>query len=67
VSAARRTSARPESLPVSFTGEPLEIGFNADSSATDESVAGDEPVRFRLISPLRPCVLQADGATTSCT
>jgi len=51
-----------ESLPVSFTGEALEIGFNAEFLRDGiESVAG-ETVRFRLISPLRPCVLQADGS-----
>src|SRR5438067_1192159 len=49
-----------ESLPVSFAGEPLEIGFNAEFLRDGiESVAGDT-VRFRLISPLRPCVLQAE-------
>ena len=51
-----------ESLPVSFAGEPLEIGFNAEFLRDGiESVTG-ETVRFRLISPLRPCVLQADDA-----
>src|SRR5437870_6021556 len=51
-----------ESLPVSFTGEALEIGFNAEFLRDGiESVAG-ETVRFRLISPLRPCVLQAEGS-----
>src|SRR3954447_2217293 len=50
-----------ESLPVSFNGEPLEIGFNAEFLRDGiESVTGDA-VRFRLISPLRPCVLQAEG------
>jgi DNA polymerase-3 subunit beta len=50
-----------ESLPVSFAGEALEIGFNAEFLRDGiESVAG-ETVRFRLISPLRPCVLQAEG------
>jgi len=50
-----------ESLPVSFNGEPLEIGFNAEFLRDGiESVTG-EAVRFRLISPLRPCVLQAEG------
>src|SRR6266516_2851801 len=40
-----------ESLPVSFTGEPLEIGFNAEFLRDGiESVTG-ETVRFRLISP----------------
>jgi DNA polymerase-3 subunit beta len=51
-----------ESLPVSFGGEPLEIGFNAEFLRDGiESVSG-ETVRFRLISPLRPCVLQAEGS-----
>jgi DNA polymerase-3 subunit beta len=51
-----------ESLPVPFSGEPLEIGFNAEFLRDGiESVTG-ETIRFRLISPLRPCVLQADGA-----
>ena len=49
-----------EALPVSFAGEPLEIGFNAEFLRDGiESVAGDT-LRFRLISPLRPCVLQAE-------
>jgi DNA polymerase III subunit beta len=51
-----------ESLPVAFSGEPLEIGFNAEFLRDGiESVAG-ETIRFRLISPLRPCVLQAEGS-----
>src|SRR3954447_9247874 len=51
-----------ESLPVPFSGEPLEIGFNAEFLRDGiDSVTGDT-IRFRLISPLRPCVLQAEGA-----
>ena len=51
-----------ESLPVAFSGEPLEIGFNAEFLRDGiESVTG-ETLRMRLISPLRPCVLQAEGA-----
>src|SRR5438552_14250008 len=51
-----------ESLPVSFAGEALEIGFNAELLRDGiDSVAG-ETVRFRLISPLRPCVPQAEGS-----
>jgi DNA polymerase-3 subunit beta len=43
-----------ESLPVAFTGEPLEIGFNAEFLREGlESVEGDE-VQLKLISPLRP-------------
>ena len=43
-----------ESLPAAFTGEPLEIGFNADFLRDGiESVVGDE-LQLKLISPLRP-------------
>jgi DNA polymerase-3 subunit beta len=50
-----------ESLPAGFSGEPLEIGFNADFLREGlESVEGDD-VRMKLISPLRPAVLQGDG------
>jgi DNA polymerase-3 subunit beta len=47
-----------ESLPVAYAADPLEIGFNAEFLRDGlESVDADE-VRFRLISPLRPAVLQ---------
>jgi DNA polymerase-3 subunit beta len=50
-----------ESLPVSFTGDTLEIGFNADFLRDGlESVEGGD-VRFKLISPLRPAVLQGEN------
>ena len=50
-----------ESLPAPFTGDPLEIGFNADFLRDGlESVTGDE-VRFKLISPLRPAVLEGES------
>ena len=49
-----------ESMPVAFTGETLEIGFNADFLRDGlESMTGDD-VRLKLISPLRPAVLQGD-------
>ncbi|MGI8422438.1 MAG: DNA polymerase III subunit beta [Gaiellaceae bacterium] len=49
-----------ESLPIAFTGEPLEIGFNADFlRAGLESVSADE-IKLRLISPLRPGLLHSD-------
>ncbi len=42
-----------ESLPAAYTGEPLEIGFNAEFLAEGvESVRGDT-VRMKLINPLR--------------
>jgi DNA polymerase-3 subunit beta len=48
-----------ESLPVPFEGEPLEIGFNPEFLREGiESVGGDEIV-LRLISPLRPGLLQS--------
>jgi DNA polymerase-3 subunit beta len=50
-----------ESLPVAYTAEPLEIGFNADFLRDGlESVEGDD-VRVKLISPLRPAVLQGES------
>jgi DNA polymerase-3 subunit beta len=50
-----------ESLPVPFTGEALEIGFNPDFLRDGlESVETDE-IALRLISPLRPGLLRSDG------
>jgi len=47
-----------ETMPASFEGEPLEIGFNPEFLKEGiESVEGDE-VLLRLISPLRPGLLQ---------
>ena len=50
-----------ESLPVAYTGEPLEIGFNAEFLRDGlESVSEDE-VTLKLISSLRPGLIQAAG------
>jgi DNA polymerase-3 subunit beta len=50
-----------ESLPVAYSGEPLEIGFNAEFLRDGiESVAADE-LQLKLISPLRPGLIQAEG------
>jgi DNA polymerase III subunit beta len=50
-----------ESMPIGFNGETLEIGFNADFLRDGlESMDGDD-VRFKLISPLRPAVIQGEG------
>jgi DNA polymerase-3 subunit beta len=47
-----------ETMPAAFDGEPLEIGFNPEFLRDGiESVTGDE-VMLRLISPLRPGLLQ---------
>src|SRR5213595_3501976 len=49
-----------ESVPVQFTGEPLEIGFNAEFLREGiESVSTDE-IQLRLISPLRPGLITAE-------
>jgi DNA polymerase III subunit beta len=54
-----------ESLPAAFSGEALEIGFNPDFLRDGiESADGDE-LRLKLISPLRPAVLQGAGADFS--
>ena len=49
-----------ESLPVSFAGEPLEIGFNAEFLRDGLESVSAEQLRLKLISPLRPAVLQGD-------
>jgi DNA polymerase III subunit beta len=50
-----------ESLPAAFGAEALEIGFNAEFLRDGvESIAGEQ-VRLKLISPLRPAVLQGEG------
>lgn len=50
-----------ESLPAAYTGEPLEIGFNADFLRDGlESVEADT-VQLKLITPLRPAVVSAEG------
>ena len=51
-----------ESMPVPFVGDTLEIGFNADFLRDGlESIVGDD-VRLKLISPLRPAVLQGENS-----
>jgi DNA polymerase-3 subunit beta len=50
-----------ESLPVQFAGDALEIGFNAEFLREGiESVTADE-IQLRLISPLRPGLITAEG------
>ncbi len=50
-----------ESLPVAFTGDTLEIGFNADFLRDGLELLDTEDVRVKLISPLRPAVIQGEG------
>jgi len=50
-----------ESLPAPYTGDPMEIGFNAEFLRDGlESVDADS-IKFKLISPLRPAVLEGDS------
>jgi DNA polymerase III subunit beta len=50
-----------ETMPAPYAAEPLEIGFNPDFLRDGvESVEGDE-ARLKLISSLRPAVIQGEG------
>jgi DNA polymerase-3 subunit beta len=54
-----------ETLSAPYTGEPLEIGFNAEYLRDGiESVAEDELI-LRLINPLRPGLIQGPGGDLS--
>ena len=51
-----------ESMPAEFHGDPLEIGFNADFLRDGIESLDEDELRIRLISPLRPGLIQsADG------
>jgi DNA polymerase III subunit beta len=47
-----------ESIPVQFSGEPMEIGFNAEFLREGVESIGADELRLKLISPLRPAVIQ---------
>jgi len=52
-----------ESLPVAFQGEPLEIGFNPEFLRAGLDSIDDGDVLLKLISPLRPGLIEAaDGS-----
>jgi DNA polymerase-3 subunit beta len=51
-----------ESLPVPFNGEPLEIGFNPDFFRDGLESAESDQVVLKLISPLRPGLIESGGA-----
>jgi DNA polymerase-3 subunit beta len=52
-----------ESLPVPFEGEAFEIGFNPDFLRAGLEAIDDGDVLFKLISPLRPGLIEAaDGS-----
>ncbi len=50
-----------ESLPAAYTADPLEIGFNAEFLRDGLESLEDDTVRLRLISPLRPGLIQGAG------
>jgi DNA polymerase-3 subunit beta len=49
-----------ESLPAPFTGDAMEIGFNAEFLRDGLDSVDSETIKFKLISPLRPAVLEGD-------
>ena len=52
-----------ESLPVPFSGEPLEIGFNPEFLRAGLEAIDEGDVLLKLISPLRPGLIEAaDGS-----
>src|SRR5579859_332277 len=50
-----------ESMPAPYTGDPLEIGFNAEFLRDGLELLESDDVRLKLISPLRPVVLHGAG------
>ena len=50
-----------ESMPASFAGDALEIGFNPEFLRDGIESADGDDLRLKLISPLRPAVLQGSG------
>jgi DNA polymerase-3 subunit beta len=52
-----------EPLPVPFAGESFEIGFNPDFLTVGLESAGADEVVLKLISPLRPGLLEAADAS----
>ena len=47
-----------ESLPIRYAGDAMEIGFNADFLRDGLESVTDDRVRLKLISPLRPGLIQ---------
>ena len=50
-----------ESLPMSYSGDTIEIGFNAEFLRDGLESVGEESVRFKLISPLRPGLILGES------
>ena len=49
-----------ESVPAPYNGDTMEIGFNAEFLRDGLDSVESESVTFKLISPLRPVVLEGD-------
>ncbi len=49
-----------ESVPVAFAADAMEIGFNADFLRDGLESVDSDSVKLRLISPLRPAVLEGE-------
>lgn len=50
-----------ESLPIQYAGDTLEIGFNAEFLRDGLESVTEERARLKLISPLRPGLIQGEG------
>ena len=50
-----------ESLPAPYNGDPMEIGFNAEFLRDGLDSVDSDSVKFKLISPLRPAVLEGES------
>jgi DNA polymerase III subunit beta len=50
-----------ESLPIAYSGDPIEIGFNAEFLRDGLESVDDDQVRIKLITPLRPGLLHGES------
>ena len=50
-----------ESLPISYSGDALEIGFNPDFLREGFESISEPEVRVKLITPLRPGLITGEG------
>jgi DNA polymerase III subunit beta len=51
-----------ESVPAPYSGDPMEIGFNAEFLRDGLDSVDSDSITFKLTSPLRPVVLEGDAA-----
>ncbi len=54
-----------ESIPIDYTGDPLEIGFNPDFLKDGLEAVSGETVQLKLINPLRPGLLVSPNESFS--